>query len=150
MLPFRSSELATRNFEGSSTASLSEQHSLPVSIGLHLLPGALTAIVFFTVAPFVQRSHLPPFVALCAANLTILPLFIFGFLYYRGYKRNGLLFLQGIVLYRQKVRWWEYMLFVPIVFFSGPLLILSLSPVTQTIYHGLFSRWPAMYDLAAG
>ena len=39
----------------------SEQHLLPLSIVLHLLPGILIGTVFYLLAPIVERSGLPSF-----------------------------------------------------------------------------------------
>jgi len=129
--------------------TLPEQHSLPLSIFLHLLPGILTGTTFFLIAPFVQRNNLPPFMALCLADLVVLLPLIFGYLFYQGYKRNGQLSLEGVILYREKVRTWEYFVFVPVVFFASGLLIVALSSVGNSILNSIFAWWPAMFNLAA-
>ena len=116
----------------------SEQHSLPLSIALHLLPGILIGTVFFLLAPIAQRSGLPPVWAHGLADLFVLVPFVFGLLYYVGYKRNGRLSLDGVVLYREPIPRWQYLIFVPLL----------LAPVNNAIFQELFSWWPAMYNLS--
>jgi len=124
----------------------SEQHSLPRSIALHLLPGILIGTVFFLLAPIAQRNGLPPIWAHGIADLIMLVPFVFGLLYYEGYKKNGRLSLNGVVLYREPMRWWQYLVYVPLLLAAGALIPL-LEPVSNTIFQELFSWWPAMYNL---
>ena len=123
-----------------------EQHPLQLSIALHLLPGVLTGLGFFLLGPTIQRSGYPPFAAQCIADMLLLAPFILGLLYYLGYKRNGRLSLDGIVLNREKVGWRVYLLYVPIVFVAAGLIPL-LAPVSNFIYARLFAWWPAAYNV---
>ncbi len=125
-----------------------EQQPLAQSIVLHLLPGVLIGALFFAFALLAQQSHLPPFMALCLADLIILAPCILGFLFYQGYKRNGRLSLDGVVLYRAKVRWQDYLLFVPVVFLASGLIIVFMTPVSNSISRHVFAWWPAMFSLA--
>ena len=125
----------------------SEQHPLSLSIVLHLLPGVLTGAALFLLAPITLRNGLPSLWALGIADLVIILPFIFGLLFYLGYKRNGGLSLDGVVLYRERIPWWQYLIFVPVVFFSTAIVPL-LAPVSNFIFDSLFSWWPAMYDLS--
>jgi membrane protease YdiL (CAAX protease family) len=129
------------------SATSSEQHSLGRSIVLHLLPGILTGSVFFLLAPVAQISGLPPVWAHGIADLIVLLPFVFGLLYYEGYKRNGRLSLEGIVLYRESIPGWQYLIFLPLLLGAGALIPL-LAPVSHTIFQELFSWWPAMYNLS--
>jgi membrane protease YdiL (CAAX protease family) len=113
---------------------------------LHLLPGILTGAAFFLIAPITQRKGLPSLWAHGIADLFVILPFIFGVLFYEGYKRNRRLSLEGIVLYRERIPWWQYLVFVPLVFFSSAIVLL-LSPVTDFISNALFSWWPEMYEL---
>src|SRR5688572_20665613 len=92
-----------------------EQHSLPRSIALHLLPGILTGAAFFLIAPITQRNGLPSLWAVGIADLLVILPFIYGLLFYEGYKRNGRLSLDGVVLYRERIPWWQCLVFVPVV-----------------------------------
>jgi len=124
----------------------SEQHPLSLSIVLHLLPGILIGAIFFLLAPIAQRNGLPPVWAHGIADLVVLVPFVFGLLYYEGYKKNGRLSLEGVVLYREPIPWWQYLIFVPLLLAAGALIPL-LEPVSNTIFQELFSWWPAMYNL---
>lgn len=126
-------------------ASIVDQHPLPLSIALHLLPGVLTGIGFFLLGPAIQRSGYPPFVAQCIADVLLLAPFILGVLSYLGYKKNGRLSLDGIVLNRERLSWRTYLLYVPIVFVAAGLIPL-LAPVSNFIYARLFAWWPAAYN----
>jgi membrane protease YdiL (CAAX protease family) len=126
-----------------------KQHPIGLSVALHLAPGILVGTAFFLLGPFVQRLGLPPFMALCIADLVVLLPLVYGYLLFQGHQQTGRYTLDGVVLYREKVRGWEYLVFVPIVFFASGLLVLALSPVSNSIFKALFSWWPAMYDLGA-
>jgi membrane protease YdiL (CAAX protease family) len=141
---------AIQNIATLEKASLAEdvgQHSIPRSVALHLLPGILIGTVFFLLAPIVQGSGLPPVWALGIADLVVLVPFVFGLLYYEGYKRNGRLSLDGVVLYREPMPWWQYLIFVPLLLATAALIPL-LAPVSKALFQELFSWWPAMYNLS--
>jgi len=124
-----------------------EQHSLLYSLVLHLFPGLLNGFAFFMLAPLARRNNLPPFAVLSAVNLIILIPTVLALLYSRGYKLTGRLSLDGVVVYRERIHWWEYLVYVPIVFVLPPVLIIVLKPVTNLIQSSLFSWWPPIYDL---
>jgi membrane protease YdiL (CAAX protease family) len=124
-----------------------EQHSLARSIALHLLPGILIGVAFFLMAPLAQRSRLPPVWAHGVADLVVLVPFVFGLLYYEGYKRNGRASLEGVVLYRESIPAWQYPIFVPLLLAAGALIPL-LAPVSHAIFQELFSWWPEIYNLS--
>ena len=124
-----------------------EQHPLPRSIALHLLPGILTGAAFFLIVPLTQRNGLPSLWAHGIADLLVILPFIYGFLFYEGYKKNGRPSLDGVVLYREKIPWWQYLVFVPVVVASAAIFPL-LAPITNFISDNLFSWWPAMYELS--
>jgi uncharacterized protein len=141
---------AIQNIATLEKTSLAEdvgQHSIPRSVALHLLPGILIGTVFFLLAPIARRSGLLPVWAHGIADLVVLVPFVFGFLYYEGYKRNGRLSLDGVVLYREPIPWWQYLIFVPLLLAAGALVPL-LAPVSHAIFQKLFSWWPAMYNLS--
>jgi uncharacterized protein len=123
-----------------------EQHPLALSIILHLLPGILIGVAFFLIGPSIQSRNFPPFVAQSIADLVVLTPFVLGILFYLGYKKNGRLSLNGIVLYREKVSLGSYLLYVPIVFFAAGLIPL-LAPVSNFIFDRFFSWWPSAYNL---
>ena len=127
------------------SATNPEQHSLPRSIVLHLLPGILTGAAFFLLAPIAQRNGLPSVWAHGIADLLVLLPLIYGLLLYEGYQRNGRWSLERIVLYRERIPGWQYPVFVLLLLLTGALIPL-LEPVSNAISQGLFSWWPAMYN----
>lgn len=129
------------------SAASAEQHVLPRSIALHLLPGILTGAAFFLIAPITQRNGLPSIWAHGIADLLVLLPLIYGFLFYQGYRRNGRLSLDGIVLYRERIPRWQYLVYVPVLVVAAAIFPL-LAPVTNFIHDTLFSWWPAMYELS--
>jgi membrane protease YdiL (CAAX protease family) len=130
------------------SAEAPEQHPLSISIILHLLPGILTGIAFFLLGPLFHNLNLPSFVALSVANLTVLVPSMFVILYYLGYRRNKRFSLDGVVLYRERVSWKQYLLFVPLVFLVSGLLIVFLSPISNFFAERFFSWWSDIYKLS--
>jgi membrane protease YdiL (CAAX protease family) len=119
-----------------------EQHSVPQSILLHLLPGILIAVVFFASAPLARQWQLPPFMAQCFADLVVLVPSVLGFLYYQGYRRNGRLSLDGVVLYRDRLPWWQFAGLVPLILGAAGGLTVLLAPVGAQIFTRFFSWLP--------
>ena len=124
-----------------------EQHSIPLSMALHLLPGILTGIAFFALAPLAQKMNFPPFVAHAFADVVMLLPVMYGILFYLGLKKNGRLSLEGVVLYRERIPGWQYVVYVPLVIVASVIFLL-LAPVSNAIRESLFSWWPAVYDLS--
>jgi len=124
-----------------------EQHSIRLSVALHLTPGILTGIAFFSFAPFAQKMNFPPFVAHAFADLVMLLPVMYGILFYQGFKKNGRLSLEGVVLYRERIPGWQYLVYVPIVIVASVVFLL-LAPVSNAIRESLFSWWTSMYDLS--
>lgn len=129
------------------STSTTEQHPLSLSILLHLLPGILIMGGFFLLAPLFARWGLPALWALGSADMLLFLPFVFALLYYQGYQRNDRLSLDGVVLYRQPIPLWQYLVLVPIVFLSSALILL-FAPVSNLLYERLFSWWLAMYNLS--
>jgi len=81
---------------------LAERHSLPLSIALHLVPGALIVAAYMLLAePFVKAIGYPIFLAWAIALVIVLAPVLFGLLWL-GRKRNGRYSLRGVVHYLDK------------------------------------------------
>jgi membrane protease YdiL (CAAX protease family) len=119
-----------------------EQHTLTQSILLHLLPGILIAIVFFASAPLARQWQLPPFMAQCFADLVVLVPSVLGFLYYQGYRINGRLSLDGVVLYRDRLAWWQFVGLVPLILVAAGGLTVLLAPLGAGIFTRFFAWLP--------
>jgi membrane protease YdiL (CAAX protease family) len=122
-----------------------EQHTLAQSIVLHLLPGILIAVVFFSSAPLARQWHLPPFIAQCFADLVVLVPSVLGFLYYQGYRRNGRLSLDGVVLYRDRLPCWQFVGLVPLILVAAGGLTVLLAPLGTGIFTRFFAWLPATF-----
>lgn len=94
--------------KNSSTAMNTQQHSIVQSIGLHLLPGVLILVFYAITVPLVRRLGFPSMFALNLAGLLILIPFELGYLFFQGKKKNSRLSLKGIVLYRERMSVWQY------------------------------------------
>ena len=122
-----------------------EQHSLPWSITLHLVPGISILIFYVLLAPLVVTWGFQPSFALLLGFLFIgIPLEL-GFLFYQGYKQNKKFSLDGIVRYRARIPFWHY----PIIFFGYMLyavVILTLtSPMSTYLTETVFSQLPTWF-----
>ncbi len=123
------------------------QHSIWVSIALHLLPGIMTGMAFFLLAPTAQHLGLPPFMAQCTANLIVLLPIFFGVMGYQAFREHRTYSLSNVVLYRNRVRAWEYWVYVPLILLATALLFYALTPITNMVQRSLFSWWPADFNL---
>lgn len=124
------------------TADEYPQHSALVSIGLHIIPGILLTAVFIILKPLVERMGYPPLLAFIMAVLLVDIPFQLGIMYYQGKKLNGHYSLQGIVLYREKTPWLQFV----IIFLVGLVLLFGLStlamPVNSFLSQQLFTWLP--------
>ena len=118
------------------------QHSLLKSILLHILPGALTTLVFVLVKPLLDPSGFPPLLAFLLAVLLVdLPLHL-AIMLFEGKKLNGRLSLKGVVLYRDKVSWKTFALVFVAAFVVVYALITLVTPLTTFLTNTVFSGLP--------
>lgn len=123
---------------------LADQHSLLLSMALHLVPGVLIMLAYWFIAsPLVQAMGYPPYLALVIAMCIALAPVQLGLLLYLGWKRNGKLSLRGVVQYTEKPLKRRSLIGFIIVLIIG-LFIASvvLAPVDAIIYRLLFSWIP--------
>lgn len=118
------------------------QHSVLKSIGMHIIPGVLLTAVFIILKPLVEGMGYPPLLAFILAVLLVDIPFQLGVMYYQGKKLNGRYSLQGIVLYREKTPWLQFL----IIFLVGVVLLFGLStlamPANSFLSQGMFSWLP--------
>lgn len=108
-----------------------KQHTIGQSIVLHLLPGILTGAFYYAIAQPIRNMGYPSLAAITLAAIVILIPFELGFLLYQGKKKNGALSLEGIVLYRQQIPLWQYLVWVPVIFILVGLIFIGLTPVSS-------------------
>jgi membrane protease YdiL (CAAX protease family) len=130
--------------ENSATKSVGiPQQSLWQSIILHLLPGALTTILFIIAAPTLNTLGYPSNFAFLLSGLFVLVPFELGLLFYQGKKRNGTLSLNGIVLYREHMPAWQYVLLSAILLvYANFILVVVYPPIAQMLIKTLFFWLP--------
>jgi len=136
--------------EDSATNSLDiPQQSLWQSIILHLLPGSLTTIIFIIAAPTLNALGYPSNFAFLLTALSFLIPFELGFLFYQGKKRNGTLSLNGIVLYREPMPAWQYVLLAAILLlYANFILAIVYPPIAQMLIKTLFFWLPDWFFLS--
>jgi uncharacterized protein len=122
-----------------------KQHTIWHSILLHLVPGALLLVFYVLSVPIVENLGLPRrFASLLGVFLVLIP-FELGVLFFEGKKRNGKLSLRGIVVYRERIPLWQYLLWVPLLLIWSVLVFLLLSPVDHFLINTVFSWLPRWF-----
>jgi uncharacterized protein len=124
-----------------------QQHSVVRSIVLHLLPGLLFLPVFLIAGKFTDSLGLPKQLApfLISVVFVITP-FELGYLFYQGKKLNGRFSLQGVVLYRTPIPWWQYIaLLLPILLWIAFIFKVVGPPVDKYFIDHLFSWMPESF-----
>lgn len=121
---------------------LDGRHPLPVSIGLHLLPGVPVVVAYVVLAvPLARALGYPPVLGfLLAACVTILPVQL-GLLLWLGRRGHGRPSLQDVVRYRDRpVRRGRLAAAVAALVVWSFALGALLSPVDAYL-HDRFFRW---------
>ena len=112
------------------------------------LPGILIAVVFFCSAPLARQWPLPPFMAQSFADLVVLVPGVLGFLFYQGYRTNGRLSLDGVVLYRDRLPWWQFVGLIPLILVAAGGLTVHWAPVPYRNSMGYRRRLRAFSEFA--
>lgn len=119
------------------------QHSILLSAVLHLLPGVLILVFFLLVAPLLEKSGAPSFLALLLGIAFVLVPFELGFLLFQGKKLHGMYSLKGIVQYREPLSVWQYAaLAIPLFGWSGLMMMLVSPPIDNYLIENVFSWLP--------
>jgi membrane protease YdiL (CAAX protease family) len=119
-----------------------QQHSLLGSLGLHILPGALTTIAFLLLKPLLEPLGYPPLLAFLLAVLLVdLPVLL-GVLFVAGKRHNGRYSLDGVVVYREKVSWKAFALIFVGAFVVVYIAVMAMTPISQLLQEHAFSWMP--------
>jgi membrane protease YdiL (CAAX protease family) len=119
-----------------------ESHSLIQSIILHLLPGVLTGGFYFLALQPVARMGYPSIFALYLAIAFILVPVELGFLLVQGKKKTGRFSLQGLISYQKSIPWWQYFVWVTIIFVIVGVLMTLFKPIDSFLQKNLFFWMP--------
>jgi membrane protease YdiL (CAAX protease family) len=123
-----------------------EQHSLPFSAVLHLLPGIIALFVYLLLIHPLERAGFPSMMTwLVTIALVNIP-FEWGVMILEGYKRNGRLSLEGVVLNRQPMKARSILLNTVLVFLAVLAAALLLSPLTGWAETRLFGWLPGWFE----
>ena len=124
-----------------------KDHSQLRLASLHLLPGGLGmgALLFF--APLAERFGFPPLLAgFGVVGFLVFTGFQLGYLLYQGKKLNGSHSLQGVVLYREPIRWWRYLaLALPIFAWLAFVWFVLRPPINRYFIDNFFTWMPGFF-----
>ena len=124
-----------------------EKHSATQSIILHLFPGILVGCFYFLALQPVAKMGYPSIFALYLAFAFVLVPVELGFLLYQGKKKTGRFTLQGIISYRNPIPWWQYFVWVSIIFVIVGAIMTLFKPVDSFLQKNLYFWMP---DLNSG
>jgi membrane protease YdiL (CAAX protease family) len=119
-----------------------EKHSTAKSIVLHLFPGVMVGCFYFLALKPVAYMGYPSFFAQFLAFAFILVPLELGFLFVQGKKKTGRFTLRGIISYQQSIPWWQYFVWVPIIFVIVGALMTLFKPVDLYLQKNLFFWMP--------
>ena len=135
--------------EGASNTGFGfQKHTFTQSIALHLMPGILGGIMYFAIAQTVTNNGYPSITALMLALAFVLTPFEVIYLL-RQAKKEGESSLDGLILYRERLHFLQYLAWVPTVFITSGLIVVLLRPITERIA-GLFAWLPEAFQLDMG
>ena len=120
------------------------QHTPIQTIALHLLPGFLCVIVITLTGPVFKKLGLPhQLAAMLLGGMLTLTTFQLGVLLFLGKKRNGNFSLEGIVLYRQPMPWWQYFAFgLAMLVWVALIWLILVPPIDRFLIENFFSWMP--------
>ena len=119
------------------------QYSALKAFGYSVIPGILIAVAFAILTTVVRNLGYPPLLAFLLAALFIgLPVEL-GIMLYLGKKENNRFTLDGIVLYREAIPLWQYIVIMAVVLVITFGIITLLLPVEAAVADRLFGWLPA-------
>ena len=118
---------------------------------LHLLPGLAGTIAYIFSTPILMKSGYPSmFSILVAAVLVILPIEL-GYLLYQAKQINGTFSLKNIVLYREPIPKWQYVV-IPLVLIIWGFLATGITPLLDNVimkaWFSWLPEWYAIFNVA--
>jgi len=119
-----------------------KKHSTAQSLFLHLLPGILVGCFYFLALKPVAKMGYPSFFAQFLAFAIILIPFELGFLLVQEKKQTGRFTLRGIISYQKSIPWWQYFVWVSIIFVVVGALMTLFKPVDSFLQKHLFFWMP--------
>jgi uncharacterized protein len=130
---------------GPATASI-VQHSLPFSVVMHLFPGLIALFVYCLLIRPLEIAGFPSMMAWLLTNALVNIPLEWGVMIVEGYKRNGCLSLNGIVLNRQPIKVGSILLWSVLVFLGVLAAFVLISPLTSWSETALFGWVPVWFE----
>jgi len=118
-----------------------KQHSIGQSVFLHLLPGLIVSTLYFVLLSAAERKGIPAILLLLVAALLIIVPFELGYIFYQAKQTTGTFSLKNIVLYREKMKIWEYSLIAILLLIWGGLVMVFISPAVDNFFIKRFFSW---------
>lgn len=119
-----------------------EKHSTTQSVILHLLPGILVGCFYLLIRQPVVNMGYPSIIALILAYAFIVIPVELGYLLVQGKKKTGRFTLRGIISYRNSIPWWQYLVWVVIIFVATGAIVTLFKPVDVFLQERLFFWMP--------
>ena len=113
-----------------------DQHSVWQSIMLHLLPGILMGILYFSLYSISLSFGFPSIFVLLVAVIFILIPFELGYLLFQSKKKKIL--LKNLISYQKPIKVWEYFLFIPVIFTIIGMIFTFMKPIDTIIQNKIF------------
>lgn len=121
-----------------------EKHTIVQSIILHLYPGILMGVFYFLIRQPVQDFGYPSIFALMLAITFITLPVELGYLLIKGKQATGRYTLDNLISYRTPIPWWQYIMWVLIVFVLVGVIFALLKPVENILTEKLFFWIPPL------
>lgn len=129
----------------SGTAPVSEgthDHSLPVLITLHLVPGIVTAALFYLLGPQVVRAGYPPIAAGIIAGIVGVTALELGFLLRQGHRATGRWNVSAVLPFRPGPFTWRKSLLCLGLVVWGLAASVLMATVRDGIKESVFAWMP--------
>ena len=128
-----------------------KQHSIGKAIALSLLPGLAAVIAYSILAPMLIKMGYPAmFSILIVAAVVILPIEL-GYLLRQAKLLNGTYALKDIVLYRNPLPKWQYVL-IPLGLVIWGFLATGMTPLLDNViakaWFFWLPEWFAIFDIS--
>ena len=131
-------------------SQVEDHHPIWKSVGLHLLPGLLALGVFTLLARPIEKMGYPSIMPwLITVALVNIP-FELGYLLYEGWKLKGRLSLQGVILYRQPLKFGQIILWTTMTFVAVLILFVLSGIVTNYLETAVFAWVPDWFVMDSG
>ena len=128
-----------------------QQHSIGRSVVLHLLPGLLILAFYIIAARIVVRFGLPTDLALCITIAFVLIPLELGYLFHQGKQENGTFSLKNIVVFREPMPWWQYVVLLLPCAVWVLVIFFTLGPAINSFFLERFFYWvPEWFMISSG